>query len=272
MEGNLAIPKDALAPVPQMLIADRLKYVVMNGERICWRKALIRKICRTVDIKCRHMALFVAAGKRITRDWRRRLDRSRNRKAQAPQEQQLKETSVPPRDPRQLTTGLSRAYGAYNGAVRVSVQPQVMGWVEIKILDGIEALALKDAKPKIAGLHKRLAELLADAQLMNSAPLREEFKAAYRDAEQIAFPAATAFVAQAQAFTDWTRNLNLMVADIARLRGLDRAAHADRSIRIMSMRSARSCRMSRRRPMSSATANSSKSTARRWSSSSCAPK
>jgi len=102
-----------------------------------------------------------------------------------------------------------------------------MGWVEIDVLDGIEALALKDLKSKIAGLHKRLSELLANAQLMNSAPLRDAFKAAYRDAEQIAFPAATAFVAQAQILTDWTRNLNLTVADIARLRGLDRAAHAD---------------------------------------------
>jgi hypothetical protein len=163
----------------------------------------------------------------ITRAWRRRLDRSRNRKAQRAPKQQFKETPVPPRDPRQLTTDLSRAYGAYNRAVRVSVQPQIMGWVEIDVLDGIEALALKDLKSKIAGLHKRLSELLAEAQLMNSAPLRDAFKAAYRDAEQIAFPAATAFVAQAQILTDWMRNLNLTVADIARLRGLDRAAHAD---------------------------------------------
>jgi hypothetical protein len=147
-----------------------------------------------------------------------------------------------------------------------------MGWVEIDVLDGIEALALKDLKSKIAGLHKRLSELLADAQLMNSAPLRDAFKAAYRDAEQIAFPAATAFVAQAQILTDWTRNLNLTVADIARLRGLDRAAHADPIYKDYVDAICAICRMSRRRPMSSATANSSKSTARRWSCSSCAPK
>jgi hypothetical protein len=120
------------------------------------------------------------------------------------QEAKPKETVVPPRDPRQLTTHLSRAYAAYNRAVKASVQPQIMGWVDIEVLDGIEAPALQDPRSKIA-------------QLMNSPPLRDEFRNVYREAEQIAFPAATAFVAQAQALTDWTRNHSLMVADIGPL-------------------------------------------------------
>jgi hypothetical protein len=40
--GNLSMAADALGPVMQMLIADRLKYVVLDGERMRWRKALIR--------------------------------------------------------------------------------------------------------------------------------------------------------------------------------------------------------------------------------------
>jgi hypothetical protein len=133
-----------------------------------------------------------------------------------------------PLDPRQLATTLSRAYAAYYGAVRASVQPLVMGWIEIEVLDGIERLAASQPSSHLATLHQRLNDLLAHANaLMNSEALRDEFKQAYREAEQIVFAAATAFVAHAQALSDWTRNFNLVVADVARLRALDLAAHRD---------------------------------------------
>lgn len=42
IEGNLGMPRDALSPILQMLIAEHFRYVVMNGERMRWRNALIR--------------------------------------------------------------------------------------------------------------------------------------------------------------------------------------------------------------------------------------
>ncbi len=38
----MSVVANALGSVMRMLIADRLKYVVFDGERMRWRKALIR--------------------------------------------------------------------------------------------------------------------------------------------------------------------------------------------------------------------------------------
>ena len=130
-------------------------------------------------------------------------------------------------DARQLRTDLSRAYRAYNNAVRASVQPQIMGWVCLEVLDGIETLAATDRSSRIAALHAQLLKLLADSNLVTSVPLRDEFRKVYCEAEELAFPATTVFVAHAQALTDWTRNLNLITADPSRLRAIDLKAHTD---------------------------------------------
>lgn len=41
--GYLSMPKDALEPVLQMLLAARFKYVLMDGEPMRWRKCIIRR-------------------------------------------------------------------------------------------------------------------------------------------------------------------------------------------------------------------------------------
>jgi hypothetical protein len=136
-------------------------------------------------------------------------------------------------DPRRLKTDLSRAYAGYHSAVRASVAPHMMGWVDLEVLDGIDELARAQANSRLAVLHRRLSELLQDRNLLvESLPLRKEFKRLYKEAEPIAFPATTAYVANTQALTDWTSNHSLVVADIARLRGLDRAAHGDPIYRV----------------------------------------
>jgi hypothetical protein len=42
LSGGFSMAADALEPVMQMLLADRVKYVVMDGEPMRYRKALIR--------------------------------------------------------------------------------------------------------------------------------------------------------------------------------------------------------------------------------------
>jgi hypothetical protein len=42
LRGYLSMPIDALGPVMQMLLADRFKYVELDGESMRYRKALIR--------------------------------------------------------------------------------------------------------------------------------------------------------------------------------------------------------------------------------------
>jgi hypothetical protein len=42
LSGGFSMAADALEPVMQMLLADRVKYVVMHGESMRYRKALIR--------------------------------------------------------------------------------------------------------------------------------------------------------------------------------------------------------------------------------------
>lgn len=39
LDANLSIPSDALAPILQMLIAGRLKFVVMRGSKFRYRSA-----------------------------------------------------------------------------------------------------------------------------------------------------------------------------------------------------------------------------------------
>ena len=43
LTGYLFIPMDALGPLLQMLVADRFKYVLLDGERMRYRKALISR-------------------------------------------------------------------------------------------------------------------------------------------------------------------------------------------------------------------------------------
>lgn len=133
-----------------------------------------------------------------------------------------------PFDPRQLKTALSRAYYAYNGAVRGSVQPKIMGWVRFEVFDGIEALAAAQPGSRIAALHQHLMQLLADGTaLMNSEELRNDFKRVYQEADQIVYPATSAFIAHQQALSSLTQNYSLMAVDRARLEELDLAAHHD---------------------------------------------
>jgi hypothetical protein len=42
LTGYLSMPADALGPVMQMLLGDRFKYVLLDGEPMRYRKALIR--------------------------------------------------------------------------------------------------------------------------------------------------------------------------------------------------------------------------------------
>jgi hypothetical protein len=106
-----------------------------------------------------------------------------------------------------------------------------MGWLCLDVLDGIAALAAADSSSQVGTLHARLLRLLANPVLASDAALRDEFQKVYREAEALAFPAATAFVAQAQALSNWTRNHNLVLADLKRLRNLDLEAHRDPTFR-----------------------------------------
>jgi len=48
LSGGFSMAADALEPVMQMLLADHVKYVVMHGESMRYRKALIRH-CQLVN-------------------------------------------------------------------------------------------------------------------------------------------------------------------------------------------------------------------------------
>jgi hypothetical protein len=50
LDGNLSMPKDALNPVMQMLLAGRLKYVVLHGKPTRYRKALIRNYRMVAEV------------------------------------------------------------------------------------------------------------------------------------------------------------------------------------------------------------------------------
>ncbi len=45
----LSMPENALEPVLQMLIADRFKFVLMQGEPMRWRKCLVRRFEFTAE-------------------------------------------------------------------------------------------------------------------------------------------------------------------------------------------------------------------------------
>ena len=47
--GYLSMPDNALEPVLQMLIADRFKFVLMQGEPLRWRKCLVRRFEFTAE-------------------------------------------------------------------------------------------------------------------------------------------------------------------------------------------------------------------------------
>ncbi len=132
-----------------------------------------------------------------------------------------------PIHPHQLKTDLSRAYGTHYAAVLEFAQRRMMGWVCTEVLDEIDTRARANHASRIGVLHRRLIDLLLNKELVESEPLREEFTKLYREAEQIVFPAATAFVGHSQALQAWTRNWSLARIDLNRLRGIDLKAHED---------------------------------------------
>jgi hypothetical protein len=131
----------------------------------------------------------------------------------------------------QLRTDLSRAYGEHYAAVLDFAQPRFMGWVCTGVLDGIDARAQAAPNSDIAAKHRRLMELLRDRRLVDSGEFRDEFTRLYREAEQIVFPASTAFVAHSLTLTNWTRNWSLAQVDLGKLRALDLKAHDDPTFR-----------------------------------------
>jgi hypothetical protein len=50
LDGNFSMSKDALDPVMQTVLAGRLKYVVLHGEPMRYRKALIRNYRMVTEV------------------------------------------------------------------------------------------------------------------------------------------------------------------------------------------------------------------------------
>ncbi len=131
----------------------------------------------------------------------------------------------------QPSTDLGRAYCVYTRRIRDSIQPQLMTGIDTEVLDGIGELARVGRNSQIAIAHARLMTLFDDPRLPSSDDLRGEVQEVYRKAEQLTFPASTAYVAQSQALSGWTRNHSLTSVDLTRLRSLDLMSHSDPTIK-----------------------------------------
>ena len=127
-------------------------------------------------------------------------------------------------------TDLTRAFCAYKIGVRHSIQPQLMDWIETDILDGIEHLARENRLSRLTALHAQLMDLLGKLAISTTEQLRSDFETVYREAEQLAFRASSAYVKQTQSLTSWTRNHSLASVDLKRLRALDIRSHSDPTV------------------------------------------
>ncbi|MBB4360628.1 hypothetical protein GGD66_008144 [Bradyrhizobium sp. CIR48] len=126
-----------------------------------------------------------------------------------------------------LTSNLNKAFANYHVQQIKAQRARFLSWIELDVMDGIEALVSIDGNSPAVPAYKRMMELFQDAGLGDSSALQAELQQRYKEAEAIAFPASIAFTAHAQALSSWTRNFSLVQIDPMRLRALDIAAHRD---------------------------------------------
>ena len=126
-----------------------------------------------------------------------------------------------------LKSNISRAYGRHYVSVLDEMQPLVLGWISLEVLDGLERIVMANQASPIAPLFGRMLDLLQGGQLVSSESAREEFKEVYFKAKGVAFPASAALAAHESALAKWTQSFSLRRIDHDRLHGLELLAHED---------------------------------------------
>jgi hypothetical protein len=128
-------------------------------------------------------------------------------------------------------TAIWRAYQGHNARTRHSVQPEIMGWVEQAVLDGIEARALLEPDGAIAASHREMLRLLRLPDLHQRPQDRGRVAQLYLEVQKSVFPASCAYVDHSQRLTGITLNLSLVAVELDVLRDIDLRAHQDPAYR-----------------------------------------
>jgi hypothetical protein len=129
--------------------------------------------------------------------------------------------------PADLKSNISRAYGRHYVSALNEMQPLVLGWVSLEVLDGLERIVTANQGSPVVPLYQRMLDLLQSGELVSSAPAREEFKEVYFKAKAVASPASVALAAHEAVLSKWTQSFSLMRINHDRLHGLEELAHKD---------------------------------------------
>jgi len=130
-------------------------------------------------------------------------------------------------DPLKTRSALGRAYWNHHQRVVASIQRQIMGWVRVDVLDGIEARAAAAPVSKLAEVHRELLRLLNAEGSATDPALRDAFKALYDEAQTLTFPTTVVYLRHIHALNEWTRNMSLATVDLDLLQKIDLTAHDD---------------------------------------------
>jgi hypothetical protein len=92
-------------------------------------------------------------------------------------------------------TILSRSYFAHRLGLTQRIQPLVLGYVEVDVLDAISDAAAAEPDSVLHSQMMRLLQLLDEReQLEGSAALREEFQRLYNDSVSRVLPLASLYL------------------------------------------------------------------------------
>jgi hypothetical protein len=135
------------------------------------------------------------------------------------------------RDPRKTTAELGKAYMRHHARVVNSVQPAIMGWISIEVLEGIESIAKKSADGEVARLHAKLLHLFQTAPESIDKDFIDNFKKTYREAEKATFPASFSLQKHMRELSGVTSHHSLSSINPSVLRSFDLRAHEDPTFR-----------------------------------------
>ncbi|WP_157218000.1 hypothetical protein [Flavisphingomonas formosensis] len=120
---------------------------------------------------------------------------------------------------------LGRAYLLYRRQV-ISAAP-IMQFVQVEVLDALARLSGDLPTAAFAEASGALGYLLADPALASDPEKQRTFHMYYRTAENAAFPATAAYLAECGKLSGLTQDLSLTAIDLPTLRTIDEKAHSD---------------------------------------------
>ena len=120
---------------------------------------------------------------------------------------------------------LGQSYWRHHTRVLNEMQPKIMGYVSIDVLEGIEVFANGNPGSPVAQMQKQMLAAIGPDATAGDPQTVSRFSDLYRSASDIVFPATCAFLTACHAVNEVASSHSLSAIDLATLRAIDLEAH-----------------------------------------------